>query len=306
VNELSLFTGYGGMTLALRLAGLEVTTVGYVEIDSYCQQLIQARIRDKVLDDAPIWHDIRAFSGGQCRGVVDIITASFPCQPHSLAGQRRGKADERNLWPDTLRVIREVAPRYVLLENVRGLADGNDPYAAEIVGQLSEAGYDARWGLLSAAEVGAPHLRERWWCLAVDDSHADARGGAATVADTSGTGLAQREEQDAVAQQPPTQRDGRERIPNGDILWHWQQLQGQQGPASNAPALAPDDGETGWWAAEPPLDRVVDGYPDRVHELKTIGNGIVPKVAAEFLCPSEEVTSTQLAPQRLDAAPGLL
>jgi len=167
VNELSLFSGYGGMTLALKLAGLEVTTVGYVEIDHYCQQLIQARIRDNVLDDAPIWADIRAFDGRQCRGVVDIITASFPCQPHSSANKtRRGRSDERNLWPDTLRVIREVAPRYVLLENVRGLADGDNPYAAEILGQLSEAGYDARWGLLSAAEVGAPHLRERWWWMA--------------------------------------------------------------------------------------------------------------------------------------------
>jgi DNA (cytosine-5)-methyltransferase 1 len=287
MNELSLFSGYGGMTLGLRLAGLEVTTVGYVEIDHYCQQLIQARIRDNVLDDAPIWADIRAFDGRQCRGVVDIITASFPCQPHSLAGQRRGKADERNLWPDTLRVIRELAPRYVLLENVRGLADGDNPYAAEIVGQLSEAGYDARWGLLSAAEVGAPHLRERWWCLA----RSNAAHPSDVLADTSGTGLAQREEQDAVAQQPPTQRDGRERIPDThrDILWHWQQLQGQRGPASNAPALAPDDGETGWWAAEPPLGRVVDGYPDRVDELKTLGNGVVPAVVAEFLCPSEEV-----------------
>ena len=262
MNELSLFSGYGGMTLGHRLAGLEVTTVGYVEIDPYCQRLLQARIRDKVLDDAPIWADIRAFDGEPCRGVVDIITASFPCQPHSSANKtRRGRSDERNLWPDTLRVIRDVAPRYVLLENVRGLADGNDPYAAEIVGQLSEAGYGARWGLLSAAEVGAPHKRDRWWCLAVDGSHTEARGGAATVADT-----------------------------DGDILWHWQQLQGQRGATSNAPPLAPDDGETGWWEIEPSLVRVVDGYPDRVHELKTIGNGIVPKVAAEFLCPSEEVT----------------
>ena len=295
MNELSLFTGYGGQTLGLRLSGMEVTTVGYVEIDHYCQQLIQARIRDNVLDDAPIWADIHAFSGKQCRGVVDIITASFPCQPHSSANKtRRGRSDERNLWPDTLRVIREVAPRYVLLENVRGLADGNNPYAAEIVGQLSEAGYDARWGLLSAAEVGAPHKRERWWCLAVDDSQHVRR---ATTEEPEGARL--RTQHGEARTQEPEQPERPSRSPSstatvadtdGDILWHWQQLQGQRGPASNAPALAPDDGETSWWAAEPPLGRVVDGYPDRVHELKTIGNGIVPKVATEFLCPSEEVT----------------
>jgi DNA (cytosine-5)-methyltransferase 1 len=257
VNELSLFSGYGGMTLGLRLAGLEVTTVGYVEIDPYCQQLIQARIQDRLLDDAPIWPDVHTFNGKQCRGVVDIITASFPCQPHSSANKtRRGRFDERNLWPDTLRIIREVAPRYILLENVRGLADGNNPYAAEIIGQLSEAGYDARWGLLSAAEVGAPHKRERWWCLAntVDDPQRRRRGGTATVADS-----------------------------DGDILWHWQQLQSQRGPARNAPALAPDYGETGWWNPEREMDRVAPRGADWVDQLRALGNGVVPKVGAEFL-----------------------
>jgi len=143
-----------------------VITVGYIEIEPYCQEIIQARIKDGLLDDAPIWPDIRAFDGRECRGLVDIVTGGFPCQPHSHAGKRKGKADERNLWPDTLRVIRDVEPEYVLLENVRGLADGVNPYAAEVVGGLSEAGYDAGWGLLSAAHVGAPHLRWRWWCLA--------------------------------------------------------------------------------------------------------------------------------------------
>ena len=292
MNELSLFSGYGGMTLALRLAGLEVTTVGYVEIDPYCQQLIQARIKDKLLDDAPIWPDIRAFDGELCRGVVDIITASFPCQPHSSANKtRRGRSDERNLWPDTLRVIRDVAPRYVLLENVRGLADGNYPYAAEIIGQLSEAGYDARWGLLSAAEVGAPHKRERWWCLAVDDSQHVRR---ATTEEPEGARLRTQHGEARTQEPEQPERPSRSRAgaatvadTDGDILWHWQQLQGQRGPASNAPALAPDDGATSWWAVEQQMGRMADGCPDRVGELKTLGNGVVPAVAAGFLHPPE-------------------
>jgi len=165
MNELSLFSGYGGFSLGLRLAGMETRTVGYVEIDKYCQRIIQARIKDGFLDDGPIFPDISTFNGNQCRGVVDIITAGFPCQPHSVAGQRRGEADDRNLWPDTLRVIREVGPRFVLLENVPGiLANG---YAGTVVGQLSEAGYDCLWGCVPAAAVGAPHRRERWWCLAI-------------------------------------------------------------------------------------------------------------------------------------------
>jgi DNA (cytosine-5)-methyltransferase 1 len=288
MNELSLFTGYGGMTLALRLAGLEVTTVGYVEINTYCQQLIQARIRDQLLDDAPIWADIHAFRGEQFRGVADFITSSFPCQPHSSANKtRRGRSDERNLWPDTLRVIREVGPRYVLLENVRGLADGDNPYSAEIIGQLSEAGYDARWGLLSAAEVGAPHKRERWWCLAVDDSQHVRRP---TAEEPEGTRLRVPDGPPWTQEPKQPERPGRSRggdatvaDANGDILWHWQQLQGQRGPTSNASPLAPDYGETSWWESEPEMGRVAPRGADWVDQLRTLGNGIVPKVAAEFL-----------------------
>ena len=164
LTELSLFSGYGGFSLGLRLAGLEVRTIGYVEIEPYCQDIIKARIRDGLLDDAPIWPDIRAFDGEQCFGMVDIVTAGFPCQPHSTAGKRRGIEDARNLWPDTLRVIGEAGPRFVLLENVPGILSNG--YAGTVVGQLSEIGYDARWGLVPAAAVGAPHLRWRWWCLA--------------------------------------------------------------------------------------------------------------------------------------------
>lgn len=148
MNELSLFTGYGGFSLGLKLAGLEVRTVGYCEIEPYCQEIIKARIRDGLLDDAPIFPDIRAFDGSQYRGLVDIVTAGFPCQPHSVAGKRAGALDDRNLWPDTIQVIDDVGPAIVLLENVPGiLANG---YGGTVVGQLAERGYDAIWGLLSA------------------------------------------------------------------------------------------------------------------------------------------------------------
>ena len=168
MNVLSLFSGYEGIGLGLFLAfgRGNVRHVGYVEIDPYCQKLLQRRMDDGLIDWAPIVRDIKGTDFRPMAGLVDLITGGFPCQPHSNAGQRKGKDDDRNLWPDTLRVIREVEPGYVLLENVRGLADGANPYAAEILGQLSEAGYDAVWGLVPAAATGAPHLRWRWWCLA--------------------------------------------------------------------------------------------------------------------------------------------
>ena len=172
LTKINLFSGYGGMDLALRLAGIESRTVCYVEWDKYCQQVIQARIGDGVLDDAPIWDDVREFDGTPWRGRVDIISASPPCQPYSTAGKREGKADSqgRNLFPDTLRIVSEVQPRRVYVENVSGLTakpkDGRPSYLSEIIGRFSALGYDCRWDIVSAKDAGAPHLRKRWWLVA--------------------------------------------------------------------------------------------------------------------------------------------
>ena len=166
---LDLFSGYGGFALGLRLAGLDATTVCYVEWDPFCQQIIQRRQRDGLLDDAPIWDDIKSFDGRPWRGCVDLISAGFPCQPHSNAGLRKGADDDRNLWPDTLRIIGEVGPSLVVLENVPGIlvgSDGRPPYGGTVVAGLVERRYDAEWRIVSAAEAGAPHLRKRWWLVA--------------------------------------------------------------------------------------------------------------------------------------------
>ena len=169
-TSISLFSGYGGHDLAVRLSGVQARTVCYVEWDKYCQSILEARIRDGVLDDAPIWDDVREFDGLPWRGRVDIITASPPCQPYSSAGNRKGASDDRNLFPDTLRIISEVQPRRVYVENVPGLSttpkDGRPAYAGTVVGELAALGYDCRWDIVSAKDAGAPHLRKRWWLVA--------------------------------------------------------------------------------------------------------------------------------------------
>ena len=199
LNHLSLFSGYEGFGLGLRLAGLPIRTVDYLEIDDYCQRVLQVRMADGVLDHAPIIRDITACDFRPMAGLVDIITAGFPCQPHSVAGLRAGAHDGRNLWPDTLRVIGDVGPGIVVLENVPGiLANG---YGGTVVGQLAEIGYDCRWAIVSAAEVGAPHRRNRWWCLATladasghrriegrEPNQRQSPGGSETLADTNGLG----------------------------------------------------------------------------------------------------------------------
>lgn len=162
-TELSLFSGAGGGLLATKhLLGWQ--TVCYVEKDKLSQKIIQARISDGVLDDAPIWDDVTTFDGEQWRGIVDCISAGFPCQPYSRAGKGLGSTDERNLWPDTFRIIREVKPQWVLLENVSSLLSYD--YVRRIFADLAEEGFDIGWTCISAFDVGAPHLRERLWIVA--------------------------------------------------------------------------------------------------------------------------------------------
>lgn len=170
MNELSLFTGAGGGLLGTHLLGWK--PCGYVEWNEYCQRVIAARIRDGIFPVAPIFGDVREFvqSGAaeQYRGIADVVSAGFPCQPFSVAGNQLGENDERNMWPATADVIRVVQPESVLLENVRGLISAG--YLGTVIGNLADMGYVGRWGVIRASDVGAPHQRARLWIVAHADS----------------------------------------------------------------------------------------------------------------------------------------
>src|SRR3990167_731675 len=171
IHGLALCAGVGGLELGVRLAlGRRHRVVGYVERDAYAASLLATRMADGALDPAPIWDDLVTFDGRRWRGAVDLISAGFPCPSVSVAGLRRGADDERWLWDDVARIIGEVEPAWVYLENVSGIlsADGpvRDRTVADVLRGLADLGYDAEWTVLSAAEVGAPHLRQRWFCLA--------------------------------------------------------------------------------------------------------------------------------------------
>ena len=129
MRELSLFSGAGGGLLASKyFLGWE--TIGYVEYEEYCQKVLKQRIADGLLDAAPIFGDIRAFiSEGyaeQYKGMVDVITGGFPCQPFSVAGKGLGEDDPRNMWPSTIECIRIIRPQFAFLENVPAIL--NHPY----------------------------------------------------------------------------------------------------------------------------------------------------------------------------------
>jgi len=162
LNELSLFTGIGGGLLGTHLLGFR--PVCAVEKEPYCREVLLQRQRDGMLPMFPIWDNAETFDGKPWRGAVDLVSAGFPCQPFSVAGKRKGADDERNLWPETIRIIREVQPQFAFLENVPGLIRSG--YFGQILEDLMGAGYDAEWCVLGADDVGAPHRRKRLWILA--------------------------------------------------------------------------------------------------------------------------------------------
>ena len=166
MRELSLFTGAGGGLLASKLLGWR--TIGCVEWNPFRQAILAQRMRDGVLDECPIFGDIRSFIGDgyaeRYRGVADVVSAGFPCRPFSHSGQRRGADDPRNQWPATAECIRIVRPRFAFLENVPALLTSG--YFDTIVGHLADCGYDARWECISAAAIGGPIRRERLWIVA--------------------------------------------------------------------------------------------------------------------------------------------
>jgi DNA (cytosine-5)-methyltransferase 1 len=167
MRELSLFTGAGGGLLGTKLLGW--TPIGYVENNEYCQRVIAQRIEDGFLEDAPIFGDIRAFLGegyaASYTGMVDVVTAGFPCQGWSTAARGR-QSTKRDLWPETLRCIEIIKPGKILLENVSGKAIRR----AKL--DLEKTGFLCKRAAISSAALGAADNRKREWLLA----HANGNG----------------------------------------------------------------------------------------------------------------------------------
>lgn len=269
MNELALSAGSGAGQLASQwLVGFQ--TVCYVEWNEYRIEILKARIRDGLLDDAPIWGDARTFDGGPWRGRVHLVSAGFPCQPFALGGKRLGGDDSRNLWPDIVRIIGEVAPQWVFLENSTRLLSpfrgiGEPAYFGTILGDLAEIGYDAKWGCLSAAGLGAFHKRERLWIVAYP------RG------------------------------QGREIVLRGEARGRVEQGQRPVGRRDDQPASSNSlDAILGTIArlearlGEPSIFRTNDGFSNRVDQLAACGDGQVPVVAeAAWRILTDEIIDTR-------------
>lgn len=166
MNELALFAGAGGGILGGHLLGWK--TICAVERDAYAAGILAQRQNDGLLPPFPIWSDVESFDGKLWRGIVDVVSGGFPCQDISLAGKGAGITGARSgLWKEFARIIGEVRPDYAFIENspaliIRGLD--------VVLSDLAACGYDAQWLCLSAAQCGAPHIRNRIWILAYPNS----------------------------------------------------------------------------------------------------------------------------------------
>ena len=175
MNELALFAGAGGGILGGHILGWR--TICAVEWEPYAASVLAARQNDGFLAPFPIWDDVQTFDGRPWRGRVDVISGGFPCQDISVAGKGAGIDGERSgMWSHMARIVGEVRPRYVFVENSPALITRG---LGRVLSDLAALGYDCRWTVLGAADVGAPHQRDRFWLVArrsEDVSHAEHRG----------------------------------------------------------------------------------------------------------------------------------
>lgn len=301
MNELALFAGSGGGILGGFLLGWK--TICAVEKDPYCAGVLIQRQNEGILPPFPIWDDVCTFDGRLWRGIIDIVSGGFPCQDTSQAGKGAGLDGEKSgLWKEMARIIRDVRPKIVWVENSSIL---NQRGLDQILRDLAEMGYNARWGVLGADDAGANHIRKRTWILAYtgcrnswecsdtkqecnkwngkEESTNKISRSSYNVAHSDTIRLPDRIRNVKCRQKENETFQGQAspgcNIQNSDTIGREQMVQpigkGTQGKRTIC-QVEPSTGS--WWKTEPDVGRMADGVAARVDRLKAIGNGQVPAV----------------------------
>ena len=257
MKVLDLFSGIGGFSLGLERAGM--TTVAFCEIDKKAQQVLR-----KHWPNVPIFEDVCTLTKELLdeRGItIDVICGGFPCQDISLAGKGAGIEGERSgLWTEYARIISELRPKFVIVENVSALLSrGLD----RVLGDLAEIGYDAEWHCIPASAVGAPHRRDRIWIVAYPNANSIHGRSKSQFPDNSGGEKICDEFGGLRSNVADALREGLER--------QWQIACGASAEHENV-------GNACWWAVEPDVGRVAHGVPARVDRLRQLGNAVIPQI----------------------------
>jgi len=311
MKVLDLFSGIGGFSLGLERAGME--TVAFCEIDKKCHKVLK-----KHWPDVPIFDDVSTLTKEKLdeRSItVDVICGGFPCQDLSVAGTGKGLEGSRSgLWFEYGRIISELRPRYVIVENVSALLNrGLD----QVLGQLAEIGYDAEWHCIPASAVGAPHRRDRIWIVAYPSSwrfkglhygNAETKNVNSSSIDTnsdskhwgSESQLSDNSERKKIhdefgricseisnsnsprqLQSKRSQQNEWGRISNNSQKISNAMFKGLERQRSISGRISEglnDIGNNRGWEAEPDVGRVAYGVPNRVDRLKQLGNAVVPQI----------------------------
>lgn len=313
ITAISLFSGAAGLDLGAEYGGFITRSVVYVEREAYACEVLASRMDKGDLAPAPLWTDVSTFDGRPFRGLVDCVLGGFPCQDISVAGKRAGIEGERSgLWKQFRRIIEEVQPRLVIVENVARLVKAG---LEVVLGDLAALGFDAEWGTLRASDVGATHSRDRLFLLAYNNNNrlegvggsgvldgeraslgddSDGQGGSA-VANARRLGehglqpisergsvsevLASGEGDEAVADSSSSRREGHRRADGVRAEKSW--TDGYWPPPPDAVEWREVVNERP--DLEPAIRRVADGLAYRLDRLRLTGNGVVPAQAAETL-----------------------
>ncbi len=278
LTHLDLFSGIGGFSLAAEACGFR--TILFCEIDEFCQRVLK-----KHWPKTPIIPDIRDINGTEWRGAT-LLTGGFPCQPFSIAGQRRGKEDDCYLWPEMLRVIKETRPRWVVGENVAGIVRME---LDQVLTDLENTGYSTQAIIIPACAKNAPHRRDRVWIIANAINN-----------EYRGRGEQTREKNRVQEINRPSiysRRIGRTsqddsnsigtRGARGKLRETYRCNRGEDILLSRS-KINQTGWEENWLEVAASFCRVDDGLPswihsDRVKRLKALGNAIVPQVAKEII-----------------------
>ena len=281
MNELALFAGAGGGILGGHLLGWR--TVCAVEWEPYPASVLCARQNDGLLPPFPIWDDVQTFDGKPWRGIVDVVSGGFPCTDISIAGRGAGlDGEQSSMWHHMARVVSEVRPRFVFVENSPMLIHRG---IGRVIGDLSCIGYDSKWTVMGANDVGASHKRDRAWIVA----NTRYWGWRETNATNSGEGskseralntsqiIGSSEQSTIMAHTSKKRLQGCERIRDKQK----EDGRGIKSTYGTTAKCSPTYGtSSNWWESEPNVGRVANGVASRVDRLKAIGNGQVPLYAA--------------------------
>lgn len=272
----SLFAGIGGFDLGLERAGFQ--TAWFCEQDEFCQ-----RVLAKHWPDVPCYPDICELKGSDVEP-VEILCGGFPCQDLSVSGRGAGIEGERSgLWSQYARLIGELRPQYVLVENVPALLVRG---LGRVLGDLATLGYDAEWDCLPASAFGAPHRRDRIWLVAYPGSQPRrlakhrSSGQGRQHADSRQSALVRQENRTGSAEGSKARNRTRNVADAGSRRHGVSQEE-----------VCPGRHRTfneGWWTVEPEVGRMANGIPSQVDRLRALGNALVPQVAEWIGCRIQE------------------